>query len=138
MDSALANRLAADALLVAHAAFVVFVIAGLVLVLLGGACRWRWVRNRCFRLVHVAAIGVVVLQSWLGIVCPLTTLEMALRARAGDATYAGGFLAHWVQRLVYYDAPAWSFAAGYSAFGLLVGLAWWRVPPRSRHRGASR
>ena len=138
MDHALASRLAADALLVVHAAFVVFVVAGLALVLLGGARGWGWVRNRCLRFAHLAAIGVVVLQSWRGMVCPLTTLEMALRARAGDATYAGSFLAHWLQHLLYHDAPAWMFAVAYTAFALLVGLAWWHVPPRPRCRSASR
>jgi len=137
MDSALANRFAADALLVVHASFVVFVVAGLALVLLGGVRGWAWVRNRGLRVAHLGAIGVVVLQAWLGLACPLTNLEMALRARAGDATYAGGFVAHWVHRLLYYDAPAWLFTVVYTAFALLVGLAWRWVPPRPPGPGAS-
>jgi hypothetical protein len=124
--------LAADAVLLLHLLFVVFVIAGLVLTLVGGLRSWAWVRNWWFRVTHLAAIGVVVLQSWLGVICPLTKLEMALRDRAGDTTYAGGFISHWLETILYYRAPAWVFAVVYTAFGVLVLLSWFRVPPRRR------
>ncbi len=125
--------LAADALLLVHVLFVLFVVAGLLLVLIGGALSWRWVRNPWFRLAHLAAIAVVVLQSWFGMICPLTTWEMALRSKAGAATYAGTFVAHWLQTLLYYEAPWWVFAVAYTTFALLVVLAWvWVKPDRFR------
>lgn len=120
---------AADALLALHFAFVLFVLLSLPLILLGGRLGWRWVRHPGFRYAHLAAIAVVVLQSWLGIVCPLTTWEMALRERAGEATYAGAFVAHWLGELLYFQAPAWVFALVYTLFGMLVLFAWFRVPP---------
>ena len=125
--------LAADTVLLLHLLFVVFVVAGLVLILIGRLLSWAWVRNWWFRVVHLAAIGVVVLQSWLGVICPLTKLEMALRERAGDTTYAGGFVSHWLETILYYRAPAWVFAVVYTAFGALVLLSWFWVPPRRRH-----
>jgi hypothetical protein len=125
--------LAADAVLLLHVLFVVFVVAGLVLILAGRLMAWAWVRNWWFRVTHLAAIGVVVLQSWLGVICPLTKLEMALRDRAGDTTYAGGFVSHWLETILYYRAPAWVFAVVYTAFGALVLLSWFWVPPRRRH-----
>lgn len=121
---------AADAVLVVHALFVVFVILGLLLVIAGAWRGWSWVRNPWFRLAHLAAIGVVMLQSWAGAVCPLTTWENALRARAGEAGYGGSFIAHWLERLLYYQAPPWVFALCYTAFAALVLLCWLRVPPR--------
>jgi polyferredoxin len=123
-------RLLADAVLLLHAGVVAFVIGGLLLVVAGNALRWRWVNNGWFRLAHVAAIGVVVVQAWLGKVCPLTTLESWLRAKAGFAPYRQSFIEHWVQRLLYYEAPAWVFATAYTTFGLLVLWAWWYFPPR--------
>ncbi|MEE4163907.1 MAG: DUF2784 domain-containing protein [Woeseiaceae bacterium] len=123
-------RLAADLLLFVHVSFVVFVVAGLVLILAGAGRGWAWIRNPWFRLAHVAAITVVVLQAWLGRVCPLTTWEMALRAKAGDETYAGAFIAHWLQALLYYEAPMWVFALAYTLFGALVVVSWIRVRPR--------
>lgn len=130
MTSEVLYLAAADAILLAHFLFVLFVIVGLLLILLGGALSWRWVRNPWFRLAHLAAIAVVVLQSWLGMICPLTTWEMALRAKAGDAVYAGTFASHWLEALLYYEAPMWLFALIYTVFGLLVFSSWFWVRPR--------
>lgn len=130
MDSGAWYLFAADALLVLHVGFVAFVVGGLCLILLGGILGWSWVRNPWFRLAHLAAIAVVVAQAWLGLICPLTQWEMALRSRAGDAVYAGAFVAHWLEALLYYEAPLWVFAVCYTLFGLLVVLAWYWVRPR--------
>ena len=128
--------LAADALLLLHVLFVGFVVIGLVLVFAGKAFHWRWVRNPWFRLLHLLAIGVVVVQSWIGVICPLTTLEMALRSRAGDAHYTASFIAHWLETLLYFQAPMWVFAVCYTAFGLVVVLSWFWVKPRPFHKSA--
>ena len=130
-------RLLADLVLYLHAGFVLFVVFGLVLVLWGGVKGWTWVRNRRFRVLHLVAIGIVVLQAWLGLLCPLTRLEMKLRALAGDATYPGSFVAHWVEQLLYYDLPAWVFATAYTLFGAAVVTSWLLVPPGRRSDGKS-
>ena len=123
-------RLAADLLLLAHVLFVGFIVFGLLLVVLGKLRSWHWVGNPWFRWAHLAGIGVVALQSWLGVICPLTTWEMSLRERAGEATYSGAFVAHWLEALLYYQAPVWVFVVCYSAFAALVVLCWFWVPPR--------
>ena len=112
-----------------HALFVLFVVLGLVLIFVGRALDWPWVRNPWFRLLHITAIAVVVVQSWLRVVCPLTTLEMTFRGRAGDATYTGSFIAHWIEAALYYQAPPWVFVVCYSAFGALVVASWFWVRP---------
>ena len=122
--------LAADSLLVTHAVFVLFVVLGLLLVLTGRLLCWQWIRNPWFRALHLLAIGVVVLQSWLGVVCPLTNWEMELRRRAGESIYDGSFVAYWLHRLLYYDAPLWVFAVCYSIFLALVLASWILVRPR--------
>ena len=127
-------QLLADAVLVLHAALVVSVVGGLLLILLGNLAGWGWVNAWWFRLTHLATIAVVVLQSWLGVSCPLTSLEMTLRAKARASTYTGGFIEHWLQRLLYYEAPAWVFALVYTLFGVAVLATWWFLPP-TRHRG---
>jgi Protein of Unknown function (DUF2784) len=123
-------RALADAVLLLHFATVLFVVAGLPAILVGNLRGWRWVNTRVFRYAHLGAIAVVVLQAWLGVVCPLTTLESWLRLQAGEAGYAAGFIEHWVHRLLFYEAPAGVFTALYSGFAAMVGLAWWRFPPR--------
>ena len=132
MDTSTLYLLAADITLFAHVSFVAFVVVGLLLVFLGKAFSWNWVRNRWFRLAHLAAIAIVVAQSWFGIICPLTTLEMSLRSRAGNSVYPGTFMSHWLEEILYYDAPAWVFAVCYTAFALLVIASWFWVPPRPR------
>ena len=123
----------ADGVLVLHFAIVVFIVGGLVLVFVGNLNGWRWVNAWWFRLAHLAAIGVVVMQAWLGRACPLTTLESWLRTQAGSTTtYSESFIEHWVQRILYYEAPPWVFTLAYTAFGMLVAAAWWRFPPHSR------
>ena len=121
---------AADLVLLIHTSFVVFVVLGLVLILCGAALHWSWIRNPWFRLGHLLAIAVVVLQSWLDVLCPLTALEIALRQRAGDAPYPGSFMAHWLEALLYYRAPAWVFMLCYTLFGAVVAISWYYIRPR--------
>jgi hypothetical protein len=139
MDAGAWYLLAADAILFLHAAFVAFIGGGLLLIFVGRLLNWSWVRNPWFRLAHLTGIGVVVLQSWLGIVCPVTTWEMALRAKAGGAVYAGSFVSHWLSVLLYYDAPQWVFAVCYTLFGLLVVVSWsWVRPHPFKRSGGTR
>jgi hypothetical protein len=123
-------QLLADIVLSIHTAIVAFVVGGLVLIVIGNARGWRFVNAWWFRLAHLAAIGVVVVQAWLGVVCPLTTLESWLRVRARQSAYEVGFIEYWLERVLYYDAPAWVFTVVYTLFGLAVVAAWWRFPPR--------
>ena len=127
-------QLLADLVLTLHFSLVAFVVGGLVLIVIGNFRSWHWVNALWFRLAHLGAIAVVVAEVWLGITCPLTTLEMGLRAQAHAATYSGSFIEHWVQRMLYYDVPSWVFVLGYSLFGLLVVATWLRFPPTSKHR----
>ena len=127
-------QLLADLVLSLHFAIVLFVVGGLAVIVLGSRRGWRIAGALWFRLVHLAAIAAVVAQAWLGVVCPLTTLEMWLRTKARDSTYSGSFIEHWVHRLMYFDAPPWVFAIAYSLFGLAVLAAWWYFPPKSGRR----
>jgi hypothetical protein len=134
MKSPLPYQLLADAVLLVHFAIVLFVIGGLVLIVGGNLRGWQWVNGMRFRLAHIAAIGVVVAQAWLGRVCPLTTLESWLRRQAGETIYQTSFIEYWVQRALYFDAPSWAFTLAYTLFGLLVLGAWWCFPPVRRQR----
>ncbi|HXV36401.1 MAG TPA: DUF2784 domain-containing protein [Myxococcota bacterium] len=127
------DRLIADVVLVVHFAVVVFVVGGLLAVVGGNLRGWAWVNDLRFRVAHLLAIAVVVAQSCLGKLCPLTVLESWLRRRAGQAAYDRSFIAYWLDRIVYYDAPLWVFTAAYTLFGLLVLAAWLYFPPRCGH-----
>jgi hypothetical protein len=131
IDSSALYSLAAAAILVTHVLFVVFVVFGLILVYAGWTLSWQWVRNPWFRVAHLFAIGIVVLQSWFGVICPLTIWEMNLRAKAGESIYEGSFIIHWLNQLLYYQAPPWVFVVCYTVFGGLVLFSWFVVRPNS-------
>jgi hypothetical protein len=120
------NAAAADAILVLHAAFVLFVVGGLPATWIGIALGRPFAFNPWFRNLHLAAIGFVVAETLLGYMCPLTIWEYALR---GDSS-GQGFIERWVHAWLYWRAPAWVFGAAYVAFGFLVAATWWRWPPR--------
>lgn len=124
--------LLADLVLVLHVTIVAFVVLGLPAIPVGNRLRWKWANSMTFRALHLAANAIVVAGSWLGVVCPLTTLEMWLRAQSGQSTYGGGFIAHWLHALLFFQAPAWLFTVAYTLFGAAVVFAWWRFPPRWR------
>lgn len=130
MESGFLYLLAADLLLFVHVLFVAFVVFGLAAILIGKLLGWFWVRNPWFRVAHLSAIGIVVLQSWVGVICPLTNWEMALRERAGDAVYSGSFISHWLESILYFQAPLWVFTVCYTVFAVVVVTSWFWVRPR--------
>jgi hypothetical protein len=118
----------ADLVLAIHLAFVTFVVGGLAAIWVGAALGRPWAASRTFRMLHLAAIGVVVAESLLGIACPLTAWEDALRGHREEA----GFIARALRALLYWNLPGWVFTLLYCAFGALVAWTWLRVPPRPR------
>ncbi len=116
----------ADLVLVVHAAFVLFVAGGLPAIWIGLALDAKFARNAWFRGLHLGAIGFVVLESLVGMMCPLTVWEDALRG----TTTSKGFIARWIHAVMYWSWPEWVFTAIYLAFGALVAWTWLRFPPR--------
>lgn len=130
--------LLADLTLMVHAAFVAFVVVGMLLIWIGRFCHWAFVRNVWFRLAHLAAIGVVAAESVAGFVCPLTTWENHLRLQAGgEERYQGSFIQHWLHRVMFFDFPERVFTLVYVGFFLAVALSLWLVPPQWRRAAAT-
>ena len=124
------NTLLADVLLAVHFAFVLFVVGSVPLIWAGSLAGWSWVRNRRYRLLHLAAIVFVAAESLLGMMCPLTIWEDALRGVAHNQS----FIARWVHRMMFYDWPERVFIVAYVAFALVVAATYYAVPPRRRTR----
>jgi hypothetical protein len=81
----------ADLVLLAHAAFVAFVVLGGLVVLRWPRCAW----------IHVPAALWGILVEYAGLVCPLTPLEIFLRRQAGKPGYADDFVGHYLTALLY-------------------------------------
>jgi len=84
-------RLAADAVLAAHLAFVLFVVCGGLLVLRTPRLAW----------LHLPAVAWGAYVELSGSICPLTPLEVTLRRGAGEAGYGGDFIEHYLVSLIY-------------------------------------
>jgi Protein of Unknown function (DUF2784) len=128
----------ADAVAIAHAAYIAFVVFGFAAIVAGALAGARWARSFALRAAHLAAILLVCAEVAIGAVCPLTSLENSLRLRAGAASYPADFIGYWVDRLIFYNAPPWVFALLYFGFGALVTLSWWLWPPRWPGSAAAR
>ncbi|MES2191108.1 MAG: DUF2784 domain-containing protein [Pseudomonadota bacterium] len=124
----------ADLVLLVHASIVAFVVLGQVLFVMGGFKDWAWVRRMWIRLAHLGLMACVLVQSWMGMTCPLTIWEQTLRRQAGQSAYAESFIGHWLSQLIFFNAPPWVFVVAYSLFGALVVLTWWWIPPRQSKR----
>jgi hypothetical protein len=121
-------RLAADAVLVAHLGFIVFVLFGAVL-----ALRWRWLP-----LLHLPAAGWGIFVEVSGRLCPLTYLENALRSAAGQAGYAGSFIEHYLLPVIYPAGLTRELQFVLAAAVVLVnaGVYGWVIRRRRRHPAA--
>lgn len=97
----------ADALVVVHFAFIVFV-------MLGGLLLFRWWQLVFLHLPAAVWGALVVLQGWL---CPLTPLEQHFRILAGEAGYQGGFIEYYLLPVIY---PAGLTRELQQVFGLSV------------------
>jgi hypothetical protein len=122
------RTLVADAILLTHFAFVAFVVGGLLATWVGALLRARWVRNFWFRSAHLAAICFVAAEAIVGVVCPLTTWEDALRGQTSDMS----FIARWIHRVLFYHFPDWVFTIAYLVFALIVIATYWLIPPAKR------
>lgn len=126
----------ADLIVVVHAAYVGFVVLGQVAIPVGAWLGWGWVRNRWFRLLHLAAIGFVAAEAIVGMTCPLTIWEDELRRAAGQSVEEGTFIGRWMHYLLFYEGPEWVFTLLYIGFALLVLLTLFLIPPRWRSNPA--
>lgn len=122
----------ADAVLILHVGFVLFVVGGLFMIIVGNISGWAFVNRLWFRVLHLLAILAVVLESWFGIICPLTALENQARLAAGADGYSTSFIEYWLGSVLFFDLPPWVFIGAYTSFGLLVLLTWRKFPPKMK------
>jgi hypothetical protein len=117
----------ADAVLIVHLAFLLFVAAGGLAVLRWPALAW----------VHLPAVAWGVLIEYAGWICPLTPLEVWLRRRAGGTGYQGGFIEHYVTAFIYPEGLTreWQLALGTLALVVNGAIYWrWLVRRQRNHQ----
>jgi len=130
-------RLLADLVVAIHLAYAGFIVLGMAAILLGIVLKWQWVRNFWFRMTHLIMIAIVVEESILGVICPLTDWEDQLRERAGETVREGTFIGQLLHEILFYDVSPGTLRIVYSLFGLAVLLAFFLAPPRWPGRRSS-
>ena len=122
----MSHRYLADAVLLLHLGFILFVVCG-------GFLVWRWPRLAWLHL-PAAAWGAYVEIS--GRLCPLTPLENHLRRLAGESGYPGSFVEHYLLPIVYPEALTRELQVAMGLGVLLVNAAaygWGHHRRRRRH-----
>ena len=114
-----------------HFVVVAFVLFGAIATLVGGIRRWEWVRGPLFRIIHFAIVLVVVLQQEL---CFLTEWEIELRSRAGKGVEEASFIGRLLHEWLFVDVELATLQKIYIAFGVLVLLGLFAVPPRFKRQ----
>lgn len=111
------ERVLADALVLLHFAFIVFVLLG------GLLAAWR----RALAALHLPALAWASYTELTATVCPLTPWENALRHAAGEAGYGGGFIEHYLIRVIYPPGltPAIQVSLAIGLFALNVAIYLW-------------
>ena len=115
----------ADLILGIHFCVVIFVVFGLLIMPIGYLFSLNWTRHRRMRSIHIVLMGLITLETLLGITCPLTYFENAMRG--GD--YNQSFVSYWIMSLVYWDLPTHYFISAYILCSLWTILFWKLHPP---------
>lgn len=116
-------RLLADAVLVVHLAFVLWVALGCLVV-------WRWPRGV---FLHIPAVAWGAWIELSGSICPLTYMEVDFRQRGGQAGYSGGFIDHYITGCLYPDGLTREMQIGVGVVLLALNMfVYWRLFKRQR------
>jgi len=122
----------ADAVGLIHFAYVIFVVVGQLLILIGIVLGWRWIRNLRFRIIHLVMILIVALESMGQLMCPLTTWENNLRLRAGQTIMGDSFVAALLNKIMFFSDIGndhWVFQSAYVSFAAIVVVTFILAPP---------
>jgi hypothetical protein len=117
-------RLLADLVVVIHFSFIVFVVVGGLLVWRRPALAW----------FHLPALAWAVAIITIGFTCPLTPLEKYFRRLGGERGYAGGFVDHYIENVIYPQRLS-PVLQGLAAAAIVAGYAG-LLRKRQRQRGS--
>ncbi len=122
--------LLADVVVGIHVLYVSYVVLGQLLIWLGLALRWQWVRNPWFRWTHLIMMIIVGIEAILSIECPLTSWESRFRELAGQRVSGESFVGRLLHNLIFVNWPPWVIDSLHVAFALVVLGTFVLAPPR--------
>ena len=130
--------LLADLIVAIHIAYVVYVVGGLVAILIGALRGRKWIRNPWFRVTHLLAILIVVVEIFLKLNCPLTIWENSARAAAQQPVDGSAFMDRMLTFILISAAPKWIVNGAYFLFAVAILATFFLAPPRWKAVGKLR
>ena len=115
----------AGALLFVHFSLAASITLGFFIIPIGYKLGWNWIKNRNLRLLHLSLMGVITVETIIGLTCPLTVLENIFR----DSDYSSSFMSYWLAQILYWDLPNLVFVILYSLCLGWVSILWKVCPP---------
>nr|WP_321259914.1 DUF2784 domain-containing protein [uncultured Pseudodesulfovibrio sp.] len=123
----------ADTILVIHFIIAAYLTLGLPVIWLGKIFGRQFIHNPWFRYSHAGLMGFVLLESLIGMFCPLTVWETNLRRAAGQqgVGYDESFVSHWLGKILFHDFNETTYSVVYGLFFLLIALTFLFIPVRA-------
>ena len=115
----------ADALLLLHFSLVAFITLGFFIIPIGYKLGWNWIKNRNLRLLHLSLMGVITVETIVGLTCPLTVLKNMFR----DFDYLTSSMSYWIVQILYWNLPSQVFVILYWLCLGWVLILWKFCPP---------
>jgi len=126
----------ADIILVIHFVIAAYLTLGLPVIWLGRLANRSFVHNPWFRYSHAGLMAVVLMESLIGVFCPLTLWEGALRGAAGQPGTGQGesFVSHWLGQILFHNYDETTFTIIYVVIFLLIALTLFLIPVRKKRK----
>ena len=114
-----------------HIGYFVFVVGGFAAILFGAVHRWKWIRNPWFRVIHLAAVYIVILEDTFNIQCPLNTMEWQLRATSNAAAEPPSAAGRFLDYLLFQTISGRVLDIIYWSLAIVLVVLLFLVKPRS-------
>ncbi|MEM2983019.1 MAG: DUF2784 domain-containing protein [Candidatus Bathyarchaeia archaeon] len=113
--------------------FIIFLIGGFTVIVLGHFLKWPITRHLTFRTFHLIGFLIVVGFELAGLLCPLTYLEIWLRNKQDpESAYFGSFIAHYIEKIIYWEVPMELILLPTCAIAILTLLIFLISPPNRK------
>jgi hypothetical protein len=124
--------LLANLVAVLHLAYFLFIVLGTVAIVAGPSLRWRWIHNLWFRIFHIAAVYLVLIEDLFHIPCLLNVLQWGLRSANGRNPQATEGVGVVLDALLFSTIPGWVLDVMYVSLGVGLPVLLYLVPPMWR------
>ena len=124
--------LIANVVAVLHIGYFLFVAGGSASIVVGAVKRWEWIRNPWFRLSHITAVYIVLIEGLFKIQCPLNTIEWTLRSTSSSVAESSPKVGRFLDYLLFHTIPVRALDTLYWSLGVILVVLLFVVQPRFR------